>query len=78
MSGQPAPAFSASLGLLGTPSLSQDTAKGRLHRAAPSTKREIGEVGAFLARPRASYVTGETIFVDGGRLGLLQRLMTMS
>ena len=32
--------------------------------------REIGDVVAFLVSAKASYITGETIYADGGRLGL--------
>src|SRR5437879_9561008 len=36
-----------------------------MHRA--SQPEEIAEVVAFLASPRASYITGTTVAADGGR-----------
>ncbi len=46
------------------------TAMSRTPMQRLGSAREIGDVVAFLASKKASYITGETIYVDGGRLGL--------
>jgi NAD(P)-dependent dehydrogenase (short-subunit alcohol dehydrogenase family) len=46
------------------------TAMSRTPLGRAGSAREVGDVVAFLCSKKASYVTGETIYVDGGRLGL--------
>ena len=36
----------------------------------PGTADEVANVVAFLVSDKSSYVTGETIYIDGGRLGM--------
>ncbi len=45
-------------------------AMSRTPLGRPGSAREVGDVVAFLCSKKSSYVTGETIYVDGGRLGL--------
>ncbi|MFU1476568.1 SDR family NAD(P)-dependent oxidoreductase [Roseovarius sp. C7] len=45
-------------------------AMSRTPLGRPGTAREIGDVVAFLCSKKAAYITGESIYVDGGRLGL--------
>ena len=46
------------------------TAMSRTPLKRAGSAREVADVVAFLCSKKASYVTGETIYVDGGRLGL--------
>lgn len=46
------------------------TAMSRTPLGRAGTAQEIGDVVGFLCSKKASYITGETIYVDGGRLGL--------
>ena len=46
------------------------TAMSRTPLGRAGEAREVGDIVAFLCSKKASYITGETIYVDGGRLGL--------
>ena len=49
-------------------------AKNRILSRTPMGRigepKEIAAIAAFLASDEASYITGQTIYADGGRLGL--------
>ncbi len=47
-----------------------ETALSRTPLKRIGATEEVGNVVAFLVSERASYITGETIYVDGGRLAL--------
>ncbi|NIZ09597.1 SDR family NAD(P)-dependent oxidoreductase [Pseudooceanicola sp. HF7] len=47
-----------------------ETAMSRTPLKRLGTAREVAETVAFLAGPKSSYITGETIYIDGGRQGL--------
>ena len=56
-------------GVVGDPS-AMEKVLSRTPLGRIAEPREVADVVAFLASDKASYVTGETIYIDGGRLGL--------
>ena len=45
----------------------REQAKGSVPLGRPGDLREVGYLALFLASDAANYVTGQTIYVDGGR-----------
>ena len=58
------------LASVNTNSEAMNTVLSRTPLRRLGTPKEIGDVVAFLCSDKASYITGETIYVDGGRLGM--------
>jgi len=56
--------------VLADPAAVRHTAMSRTPMGRAGDPAEIASVAAFLASDDASYITGETINVDGGRMGL--------
>ena len=54
--------------------MSDDAARKRILSRTPLGRigdpQEIAAIAAFLASDQASYITGQTIYADGGRLPL--------
>jgi glucose 1-dehydrogenase len=48
----------------------RDAVNSRTPMQRVADPREIAEVAVFLASPASSYMTGSTVYVDGGRLAL--------
>jgi 2-deoxy-D-gluconate 3-dehydrogenase len=46
----------------------QDAIEGRIPLKRMETPEEIGQLAAYLASEESSYMTGETVFIDGGWL----------
>ena len=54
--------------------MNSDTARNKILSLSPIGRigepDEVASLAVFLASDEASYITGETIYIDGGRMGL--------